>query len=155
MIISIQTLHSASHSFWACTAMSLLGIVATIFSLLDLGIICQSSLLILSSFVRLDGKRWWTATFRAIQRCLIESSQASGWARQQWSLLCYFSCMLRVAVLLKGEPSESEVFGTLKRFSFRTSLIFLSPETSHPLPAAEKPMMLPPPCFTEGIELGR
>ncbi len=36
-----------------------------------LGILCHSSLQILSSYVRLDGKRWWTAIFRSLQRCSI------------------------------------------------------------------------------------
>ncbi len=36
-----------------------------------LGILCHSSLQILSSSVRLDGKHWWTAIFRSLQRCSI------------------------------------------------------------------------------------
>ncbi len=44
---------------------------ATSFSHLDLGILCHSSLQILSSSVRLDGKRWWTVIFRSFQRCSI------------------------------------------------------------------------------------
>ncbi len=51
--------------------MSLFGKNATSFSHLDLGILCHSSLQILSSSVRLDGKRWWTAIFRSLQRCSI------------------------------------------------------------------------------------
>ncbi len=51
--------------------MSLFGKDATSFSHLDLGILCHSSLQILSSSVRLDGKRWWTAIFRSLQRCSI------------------------------------------------------------------------------------
>ncbi len=57
--------------FWFNTAMSLFGKDATSFSHLDLGILCHSSLQILSSSVRLDGKRWWTAIFRSLQRCSI------------------------------------------------------------------------------------
>ncbi len=51
--------------------MSLFGKDTTSFSHLDLGILCHSSLQILSSSVRLDGKRWWTAIFRSLQRCSI------------------------------------------------------------------------------------
>ena len=51
--------------------MSLLGNDATSFSHLDLGILCHSSLQILSSSVRLAGERWWTAIFRSLQRCSI------------------------------------------------------------------------------------
>ncbi len=51
--------------------MSLFGKDATSFSHLDLGTLCHSSLQILSSSVRLDGKRWWTAIFRSLQRCSI------------------------------------------------------------------------------------
>ncbi len=51
--------------------MSLFGKDATSFSHLDLGILCHSSLQIISSSVRLDGKRWWTAIFRSLQRCSI------------------------------------------------------------------------------------
>ena len=51
--------------------MSLLGNDATSVSHLDLGILCHSSLQILSCSVRLDGERWWTAIFRSLQRCSI------------------------------------------------------------------------------------
>ncbi len=51
--------------------MSLFGKDATSSSHLDLGILCHSSLQILSSSVRLDGKRWWTAIFRSLQRSSI------------------------------------------------------------------------------------
>ncbi len=73
MVPSIQTLCSVlvEAPFWFNTAMSLFGKDATSFSHLDLGILCHSSLQILSSSVRLDGKRWWTAIFRSLQRCSI------------------------------------------------------------------------------------
>ncbi len=73
MVLSIQTLCSvfSKAPFWFNTAMSLFGKDATSFSHLDLGILCHSSLQILSSSVRLDGKRWWTAIFRSLQRCSI------------------------------------------------------------------------------------
>ncbi len=102
--------------------MSLFGKDATSFSHLDLGILCHSSLQILSSSVRLDGKRWWTAILRSLQRCSIGLSQGSGWAIQEQSrsvvkpLLRYFSCVLRVIVLLEGKPSaQSEVLSTLEK----------------------------------------
>ncbi len=78
--------------------------------------------------------------------------------------LLYFSCVLRVIVLLEGKPSaQSEVLSTLEKFSSRISLylaafIFPSIATSRPVPAAEKhphSMMLPPPCFTVGTVLDR
>ncbi len=73
MVLSIQTLaqYLVEAPFWFNTAMSLFGKDATSFSHLDLGILCHSSLQILSSSVRLDGKRWWTAIFRSLQRCSI------------------------------------------------------------------------------------
>ncbi len=102
--------------------MSLFGKDATGFSHLDLGILCHSSLQILSSSVRLDGKRWWTAIFRSLQRCSIgfKSGLWLGHSRQSQSfvkpLLRYFSCVLRVIVLLEGKPSaQSEVLSTLEK----------------------------------------
>ncbi len=73
MVLSIQTLCSvfSRSTFWFNTAMSLFGKDATSFSHLGLGILCHSSLQILSSSVRLDGKCWWTAIFRSLQRCSI------------------------------------------------------------------------------------
>ncbi len=79
-------------------------------------------------------------------------------------LLRYFSCVLRVIVLLEGKPSaQSEVLSTLEKVSSRISpylaaFIFPSIATSRPVPAAEKhphSMMLPPPCFTVGTVLDR
>ena len=104
---------------------------------LYLGSFFDSSLQILSSFVRLDGKCRCTAIFRSLQRCSIS----------------YLGCVLRVIVLLEGEPSsQSDV---LSRISTTISLffalfIFPSILTSLPVPAAEKhphSMMLLPPCF--------
>ncbi len=99
--------------------MSLFGKDATSFSHLDLGILCHSSLQILSSSVRLDGKRWWTAIFRSLQRCSIGFK--SGPFKNSHGvvvkpLLRYFSCVLRVIVLLEGKPSaQSEVLSTLEK----------------------------------------
>ncbi len=102
--------------------MSLFGKDATSFSHLDLGILCHSSLQILSSSVRLDGKRWWTAIFRSLQRCSIGFKSGLWLAIQEQSrvvvkpLLRYFSCVLRVIVLLEGKPSaQSEVLSTLEK----------------------------------------
>ncbi len=102
--------------------MSLFGKDATSFSHLDLGILCHSSLHILSSSVRLDGKRWWTAIFRSLQRCSIgfKSGLAGPFKNSHGVvvklLLRYFSCVLRVIVLLEGKPSaQSEVLSTLEK----------------------------------------
>ncbi len=103
--------------------MSLFGKDATSFSHLDLGILCHSSLQILSSSVRLDGKRWWTAIFRSLQRCSIgfKSGAPAGPFKNSHGvvvkpLLRYFSCVLRVIVLLEGKPSaQSEVLSTLEK----------------------------------------
>ncbi len=77
-------------------------------------------------------------------------------------LLRYFSCVLRVIVLLEGKPSaQSEVLSTLEKVFIQdipVLFIFPSIATSRPVPAAEKhphSMMLPPPCFTVGTVLDR
>ncbi len=133
--------------------MSLFGKDATSFSLLDLGILCHSSLQILSTSVRLDGKRWWTAIFRSLQRCSIGFKSGLILAVCLGSLSCW-------KVYLR--PSLRS-WGLWRRFSSRISLylaafIFPSIATSRPVPAAEKhphSMMLPPPCFTVGTVLDR
>ncbi len=102
--------------------MSLFGKDATSFSHLDLGILCHSSLQILSSSVRLDGKRGGQ-TFLGLSRdAQLGLSQGSGWAIQEQSRSCceatpsYFSCVLRLIVLLEGKPSaQSEVLSTLEK----------------------------------------
>ncbi len=80
-------------------------------------------------------------------------------------LLRYFSCVLRVIVLLEGKPSaQSEVLSTLEKVFVQDipvlvlGIHFPSIATSRPVPAAEKhphSMMLPPPCFTVGTVLDR
>ncbi len=102
--------------------MSLFGKDATSFSHLDLGILCHSSLQILSSSVRLDGKHWWTAIFRSLQRCSIRlNSTLAGPFKNSHGVVVkplfrYFSCVLRVIVLLEGKPSaQSEVLSTLEK----------------------------------------
>jgi len=100
--------------------MSLFGKDATSFSHLDLGILCHSSLQILSSSVRLAGKHWWTAIFRSLQRCSIGFKSLAGSFKNNHGVvvkpvLRYFSGVLRVIVLLEGEPSaQSEVQSTLE-----------------------------------------
>ncbi len=79
-------------------------------------------------------------------------------------LLRYFSCVLRVIVLLEGKPSaQSEVLSTLEKVFVQDIPVLgrihlPSIATSRPVPAAEKhphSMMLPPPCFTVGTVLDR
>ncbi len=96
-------------------------------------------------------------------------SQGSGWAIQEQSRSCceatgYFSCVLRVIVLLEVNLRPSlRSWALWRRFSSRISLylaafIFPSIATSRPVLAAEKhphSMMLPPPCFTVGTVLER
>ncbi len=151
--------------------MSLFGKDATSFSHLDLGILCHSSLQILSSSVRLDGKRWWTDIFRSLQRCSIgfKSGLWLGHSRTVTELLwSHFFVILAVCLgslscwKVNLRPSLRS-WALWRRFSSRISLylaafIFPSIATSRPVPAAEKhphSMMLPPPCFTVGTVLDR
>ena len=78
-------------------------------------------------------------------------------------ILHCLGCVLRVVVLLEGEPSPpSEVLSALEQVSSRISLyfapfIFPSILTSLPVPAAEKhphSLMLPLPCYTVGMVPG-
>ncbi len=87
MVLSIQTLCSvfSRSTLWFNTARSLFGKDATSFSHLDLGILCHSSLQILSSSVRLDGKQPFLGLSRDAQLGL---SQGSGWAIQEQSRSC-------------------------------------------------------------------
>ncbi len=151
--------------------MSLFGKDATSFSHLDLGILCHSSLQILSSSVRLDGKRWWTAIFRSLQRCSIgfKSGLWLGHSRTVTELLWSHSFVILAVCLGSLSCWKVNLRPSLRswalwiRFSSRISLylaafIFPSIATSRPVPAAEKhphSMMLPPPCFTVGTVLDR
>ncbi len=111
--------------------MSLFGKDATSFSHLDLGILCHSSLQILSSSVRLDGKRWWTAIFRSLQRCSIgfKSGLWLGHSRTVTELLWSHSFVI-LAVLCLGSLSCWKVnlrpslrsWALWRRFSSRISL---------------------------------
>ncbi len=99
--------------------MSLFGKDATSFSHLDLGILCHSSLQILSSSVRLDGKRWWTAIFRSLQRCLIgfKSGLWLGHSRTVTELLWSHSF-----VILELRPKSSILVSSDQRILFVTIL---------------------------------
>ncbi len=103
--------------------MSLFGKDCNKFFTPGFGILCHSSLQILSSSVRLDGKRWWTAIFRSLQRCSIgfKSGLWLGHSRTVTELLWSHSFVilavcLGVIVLLEGKPSaQSEVLSTLEK----------------------------------------
>ncbi len=135
-----------------------------------LGILCHSSLQILSSSVRLDGKRWWTAIFRSLQRCSIGFKSGLWLGHQEQSrsvvkpLLRYFSCVLRVIVLLEGKPSAQSEGPEHSGEGFRPGYpvlgrIHLSLDCNQSsCPCSWKhphSMMLPPPCFTVGTVLDR
>ena len=77
------------------------------------------SLQIFSSSVRLDGERHYTAIFRSLQRCSIMFKSGLWWPLKDIQrlvpkpLLYCLGCVLRVVVLLEGEPSpQSEVLST-------------------------------------------
>ncbi len=103
--------------------MSLFGKDATSFSHLDLGILCHSSLQILSSSVRLDGKRWWTAIFRSLQRCSIgfKSGLWLGHSRTVTELLWSHSfvilavCLGSLSCWKVNLQAQSEVLSTLEK----------------------------------------
>ncbi len=110
--------------------MSLFGKDATSFSHLDLGILCHSSFQILSSSVRLDGKRWWTAIFRSLQRCSIgfKSGLWLGHSRTVTELLWSHSFVILAVCLgslscwkVNLRPSLRS-WALWRRFSSRTSL---------------------------------
>ncbi len=112
--------------------MSLFGKDATSFSHLDLGILCHSSLQILSSSVRLDGKRWWTAIFRSLQRCSIgfKSGLWLGHSRTVTELLWSHSFVILAVCLgslscwkVNLRPSLRS-WALWRRFSSRISLYF-------------------------------
>ncbi len=131
--------------------MSLLGKDATSFSHLDLEILCHSSLQILSSSVMLDGKRWWTAIFRSLQRCSIgfKSGLWLGHSRTVTELLWSHSFVILAVCLgslscwkVNLRPSLRS-WALWRRFSSRISLylaafIFPLITTRRPVPAAEK-----------------
>ena len=77
-------------------------------------------------------------------------------------LLRCLGCVLRVVVLLEGEPlPQSEVLSTTEQVFIKDLSVapfrFPSILTSLPVPTTEKylhSMMLPPPCFTVGMVPG-
>ena len=139
------------------TASSLLGYDTTSLAHLYLESFSHSSLQILSSC-----QVGWEHHCRAISRYVRSSSSpGSGWAIQRLvskPLLRCLGCVLRVVVLLEGEPSpQFEVLSALEQnlsFSYIFApFIFASILTSLSVPSAEKhthSMMLSPLCFTEG-----
>ena len=145
----------------AITASSLLGYEATILVHLYLGSFSHSSLQILSSSIRLDGKHGCTA-FSGLSRDVRSgSSPGSGRATQGHCETCPEAttacpgCVLRVVVLLEGEHlPQSEVLSALeqvfiKDLSILAPFIFPLILTSLTVPDAEKhpnSMMLPPIC---------
>merc|ERR1712002_444701 len=123
----------------------------------------SSSLQIFSSSVRLHGDCRWTAIFRSLQRCWIgfKSGLWLGHSRTFTELSLSHSCIvlavLRVIVLLEGEPSaQSEVLSALDQVFIKNISVLCSVQLSLnplPVPATEKhhhSMKLPPPCFTVG-----
>ncbi len=119
--------------------MSLFGKDATSFSHLDLGILCHSSLQILPSSVRLDGKRWWTAIFRSLQRCSIgfKSGLWLGHSRTVTELLWSHSFVI-LAVEGCSDGWLSTTFSHLPNASLELShsdlwvLLYLSHQGSSP-----------------------
>ena len=105
------------------TALSLLGIDGTSLAHLYLGSFYHSSLQILSTSVRLDGERRCTTIFRSLQ-ILCDWVQVRAVARPLKDiqrlvpkpLLHRLCSMLRVIVMLEGEPSpQSEVLSALEQ----------------------------------------
>ena len=73
-------------------------------------------------------------------------------------LLRRLGCVLRVVVLLEGEPSpQSEVLSALEQVFTKDLSLYFASFILPSIPAAEKhphSMMLPPPCFTVGMVPG-
>ena len=131
------------------------------FEHLDFGIFCHSSLHTLSCSVQLDGDRRWPIILGFSRDVRLSSSQGTVVPKP---LLCCLGWVLTFIVLLEGEPSvQSEVLSILdqvfiKDISLLSLISFPLTLTSHPVPATEKhpqSMMLPPPCITVGMVLGR
>ncbi len=173
MVLSIQTLCSVlvEAPFWLIQPWVFLGKMQQVFHTWIWGSSAIPSLQILSSSVRLDGKRWWTAIFRSLQRCSIgfKSGLWLGHSRTVTELLWSHSFVILAVCLgslscwkVNLRPSLRS-WALWRRFSSRISLYlaaFIIPSiaTSRPVPAAEKhlhSMMLPPPCFTVGTVLDR
>ena len=95
----------------------------------------RSSLQILSSSVWFDGERRYTVIFRSLQRCLIKSELWLGHSRTFRDLsqsLCCLGCVLRVVVLLEGEPSpKSEVLTALEKGFIKDLSVLCSVHLCH------------------------
>ncbi len=119
---------------------------------------------ILSSSVRLDGDRRWTAIFRSLQRCLVgfKSGPWLGHSRGFTEMSLSHSCVTLAVcfiVMLEGEPSaQSEVLSAVEQVFIENISVLCSIQlslnlTSLPVPAAEKHphrMRLLPAHFTFG-----
>ena len=134
-----------------------------------LGILCHSSLQILSSLVRLDGAVVEQQISGLSSGVLMGSSQGSGWATQGHFPSCpsdtpeLFGCVFQIIVLLNSEPSaQSEVLSRLdqvfKHISVLCSLQLSLNTDESPCPFCWKtPSQFDSatPSFTAGIALGR
>jgi hypothetical protein len=128
------------------------------------------TLQILSSSVRLDEKCCCTAHLQVSPEMLnrVQVLALAGPLKDTQrlvpkTLLRCLSYVLRVVVLLEGEPlPQSEVLSALEQVFIKDLCTLLrsafpSILTSLPVTAAEKhphSMMLPPPCFTVGMGPG-
>ncbi len=103
-----------------------------------LGILCHSSLQILSSSVRLDGKRWWTAIFRSLQRCSIgfKSGLWLGHSRTVTELLWSHSFVILAVCLGSLSCWKVNLRPSLRSWAlwrrFSSAFIFPSIATSRP-----------------------
>ena len=147
----------------AITASSLLGYDATSLAHLYLGNFSRSSLQIPLKLCQVG----WGASLHSYFQVspemfnLVQVQALAGPLKdiqRPKPLLRCLAWVLRVFVLLKGEPSpKSEVLSALEQVFIKdlSELCSVPILTSPPVPAAEKhhhSMMLPPPCFTFKIK---
>ena len=117
----------------ASTASSLLGYETTTLAHLYLGSFSHSPLQILSSSVRLDGECHCTAIFRSPEMFdRVQVRALAGPLKDIQGLVpkplvhC-IGCVLRVIVLLEGEPSpQSEVLSALEQVFIKDPSVFCS-----------------------------
>ncbi len=122
-----------------------------------LGIFCHSSLEILSSSVRLDGDRQWTAIFRSLQRCSIGFKSLFLFCVALAICLESLSCW-KVNLLSNLRFRMLWISFSLRLSIYFGALRFSSTLTSPPVPAAEKHlhrMRLIPAQLTFGMVLCR
>ncbi len=169
--ISDPLLSAQLKHFWLqLEPRAFLGMMQTRFADLDWGIFCHSSLQILSSSVRLDGDRRWTAIFRSLQRCSIgfKSELWLGHSRTFTELSLSHSCVALAVCLGSLSCWKVNLRPSLRfwilwtGFSLRLSLYFgalsFFSTLFHSVPAAEKQpysMRLLPAHFTFGMVLCR